>query len=202
MRFFAFLSVLLLVSRVVYAHPHQYIDLKVSLSLDGQKRVTAMKQVWVFDAFYTELSLPDFDANGNKSFDGEELAELARQNLLNLRDFDYFTVIEKDGQAVKLPDAKMTGAHIENGRIVMDFELPFETPIVPPFVYSIYDPSYYVEMKHLADGGISVGSCQYTLTKPNPDAVYVTLAASLDKSDVAPDNLGKHFAEKVDVTCP
>lgn len=202
MRILAVLVLLFGFSGGAFAHPHQYIDLRVKLHIDAQNRLAAITQTWIFDAFYTELSLPDFDVNSNKVFDEAELAELARQNLLNLKDYSYFTTVEKDGAVADFSNAQPIATVLEGGRVAMTFETPLAAPVDAPFIYSIYDPSYYVEMKHLASGGIDAGACKADITKPNPDAVYTALAASLDKNATAPENLGKHFAERVLVTCP
>jgi len=187
------------------AHPHEWLDFKVMPQFAKDGRITALRETWYFDSFYTELSMPDFDTNKNKKLDADELLALARDNVSNLKDFDYFTSVTAGGQKTAISHADDVTSHLSpDKRIVLEFTVHFKTPAKTPLSYSIYDPSYYIEMKHFKEGAITLSKegCTSSITRPNPDSVYVALAKSLDKNAVAPENLGVNFAEKAVITCP
>lgn len=201
--------ILILTPAAAHAHPHEWIDVRSGLVFSGGN-IVAIEQHWLFDTFYTALSLPDFDANGNKKLDPAELMELAQENLHNLRDFQYFTSVDVGGKPAVFSGVSGISSRLEGGRVALSFTLTLDKPVNPvktSVSYRIYDPSYYVSMRHeKAEGAITLKQaplgCKYTLDIPSPDAVWVTLASSLDKNATAPDDLGKNFAEKVSITCP
>ena len=205
MRWLLIPAVLLLGTARAEAHPHEWLDFKVEPVFAKDGTITALHETWYFDVFYTELSLPDFDTNKNKKLDTDELLALARDNVANLRDFDYFTSASAGGQKIAISHADGVASHLAaDKRIVLEFTVHFKTPVKTPLAYSIYDPSYYIEMKHFKEGAITLSKagCTSSITRPNPDNVYVALAKSLDKNAVAPENLGVNFAEKAVIACP
>jgi ABC-type uncharacterized transport system substrate-binding protein len=186
-----------------YAHPHQWLDYKIKLVFNNSKALKAIHQTWVFDSFYAGLMLSEYDDNQNNLFDTDELAKLATDNMRNLKDYSYFTAIESGGKKHSFLGVHGIRSYLQDNRIVLEFTSDLETPIHPPFIYSVYDPSYYIEMKHMKTDAVSFegANCAAAIQKPNPDAVYISLAQALDKNAIAPDNLGVNFAEKVTVTC-
>lgn len=203
MRTPAFLFILLLWPFAASAHPHAFIDLKTTIVLNEKGEVTAIKEHWVFDQYYTEFALNDFAYKRGGALTHDKLMELAHENLKGLKEFSYFTY-PKD-KAVKLGDATDINSYMENKRIAMEFTLPLITPTKPPFNFRIYDPSYYTAMLH-EKGGLTVNgtlphTCNPHIIKPNPGTAWTSLAAALDRNAQAPDDLGTYFAETVSLTC-
>ena len=201
--FAVFLSILLGPCAAA-AHPHAFIDLKTTLVADAGGAVTAIKEHWLFDQYYTEFALHDFAYEQGGALNQGKLLELARENLKNLKDFHYFTRF--DDPSIVTGDATAIGSRLEDGRIALEFTLPLAKPAKPPFGVRIYDPSYYTAMLHVPDGAALAGpapkGCAVRLIKPNPNVVWVNLASALDRNAKAPDDLGTYFAEKVSLTCP
>ncbi|RED45783.1 DUF1007 family protein [Aestuariispira insulae] len=191
------------------AHPHAFVDIRVEVLFDQEGRITALRQHWLFDEFYSAYATDGQDKDGDGKPDQDALDLLAKSNLSNLRDYDYFTLArQNDAQpAYGLPDNIVSS--MRQDRLEMSFTLPFETPLPlseSPFTYAIFDPSYYVEMLHV-DGNDAVimdgapTGCDFTLTKPNPDPSVASYAASLDKTESGGNDLGLSFAEQVTVSC-
>jgi ABC-type uncharacterized transport system substrate-binding protein len=199
----AFLIVLLF-STQAHAHPHQWLDYKIKLIFNQDKSLKSIHQAWVFDSFYAALLMPEYDTNKNNTFDAPELMELAHENINNLKEYDYFTTIESNGKKQVFEGVRHVRSYLQNNLIVMEFTVDLQNPVKTPFIYSVYDPSYYIEMKHMKTDPVSFegAACKADISKPNPDSVYIKLAQSLDKNAIAPDNLGLNFAEKASVTCP
>lgn len=200
-------ALLALYAAPAHAHPHEWIDVQVTLIFNAQKQITAMRQTWLFDDYYTALSLPDFDANHNGKWDTDELAKLAHDNVANLKDFNYFTRLDTKEPASFMAAVDVTST-MPGQRIAMRFTLPLAQPYDPAasFGYRIYDPSYYVAMLSAKQNPVRFENadgmdCSFAIDKPNPSATWVGLAAGLDKNAVAPDDLGRYFAEHVSITC-
>ena len=189
------------------AHPHSWIDLRSTVVLDDQGAVTAIQVDWVFDEFYSTFVIEDIVRAGENI--DTALQVLTQDNLKGLRDFNYFTEIHADGKPVAFSDATDGSMRVFKDRLRMTFTIPLTEPVDPRKVlleYAVYDPTYYIEILHLNEGAITVadptdGACSATLDTPTPDASWVSLAASLDQTAIAPDNLGKLFAEVVTVSC-
>ncbi|MCC2112849.1 MAG: DUF1007 family protein [Hyphomicrobiales bacterium] len=77
-------------SATVIAHPHVFIDARVTVVFDGD-RIVALKHRWTFDDAYSAFAVQGLDENGDGAYSGDELAELATVNVESLSEFDFFT---------------------------------------------------------------------------------------------------------------
>jgi len=190
------------------AHPHAWIDMQTQIIVNNQNQITGIHEHWLFDEFYTEFAKQEYDANHNGKLEHNELLKLGRDNLTRLKDYDYFTLFSVDGKPAAFKGFKDVDSALVGNRVALDFTLEFTAPIpaTQKIFYRIYDPSYYIEMKHLKENPVSFsgGQCHHTLTIPKPDISKIGLAATLDQLKNKPqaaDNLGSFFAEKVDILC-
>ncbi|WP_240035766.1 DUF1007 family protein [Hwanghaeella grinnelliae] len=209
----AFASILLglfaavMASHTVYAHPHAWIDLRSGVILNAEGKVEALTLEWRFDEFYSAFVLEDIARAGEVT--DEALETLVQENMVSLRDYNYFVEAQYDGKPVALGDAR-DGTMVEKDkRLVMRFVVTLAEPVDPKtheFEYAVYDPSYYVEILHVENDLVTVagpgaGECLATINAPAPDAEAAGLAASLGKNEQGPSGIGRLFAEVVAVTC-
>ncbi|MEM7428252.1 MAG: DUF1007 family protein [Pseudomonadota bacterium] len=200
----AFLGLLLL--QVVFAapasaHPHAWIDLRSTVVLDDQGRAVALEQEWLFDDFYTVVAT---QASG-----GTDWTALAAENLKSLRAHDYFTEVKADERKISLGTVGEFSSELRNGRLWMRFLVPFAEAVDPTrvkFSYSIFDPSYYIEILHMkgdlvAFAGRTSSGCSGQIVAPTPSTDMVMLAQALDRNAKADNALGRVFAERVNVSC-
>ncbi|MFM7631570.1 MAG: DUF1007 family protein [Alphaproteobacteria bacterium] len=201
------LLVLCLSPTPAHAHPHAWIDVQSTILFDAQGQITGLRQTWLFDEFYTEFALQDFGAGQKKTLDPKKLLELGQQNLDNLKPFGYFMFMDADATRLTFSGYRDVASDIRDNRIRLSFTLILENPVHPQkqaVSYRIYDPSYYIDMKHVDKDGVtlrSASSCHATLERPKPDLAIIAMAGALDKNAKAPDDLGRFFAERVRVTC-
>lgn len=189
------------------AHPHAWIDLRSGVVLNAEGKVEALTLEWRFDEFYSAFVLEDITRAGEVTEDA--LDTLAQENLIALRDYNYFVEAQYNGQPVPLSGARDGKLVERNKRLIMSFVVTLETPVDPKeksFEYAVYDPSYYVEILHVENDVIAVvgtgaGHCDTAITKPDPDAEEIGLAASLGKNEQGPPGIGRLFAEVVNVSC-
>ena len=185
------------------AHPHSWVDLSVTLETDDQGRVTALRQVWRLDPFYSLVLLEEARA----AEDGQDAAldRLGGDMLVNLAPRDFFTEAEVDGQALAFAAVSEATVMARDERVVLHFRLPLAEPqdlAGSTLEYRVFDPSYYVEVVHEADDegplaqALSVpDACQASIIVADPDPEKVMAAAQLDVDDSAPQGLGRFFAE-------
>lgn len=205
----AAVAVVLLCSGPVAAHPHVWVDFKIRVAFNEQGHVTALRQVWLFDEFYSAFVLAGAGMNGDGAANQEALDAVLAENISNLAEYSYFTRIMSG--ATRLVTGKAVDARTRQveSRIEMTFTLPLTEPVPVsdlPLRYAIFDPTYYIEMVHAeaADAVKLVDapeSCRAHIKQPNPDSEQVLIASSLDKTQSAGDGLGQYFAEEVDLTC-
>lgn len=189
------------------AHPHAWIDLRSTVILDGEGRMTAIEQEWLFDEFYTMFVIDGLAESELQ--EAAVLKELTRGNLENLRDYDYFTEVRADGGRIGFETVEEYESELRGPRLWMRFVVPLQTPIDPAsqtLSYSVFDPTFYIEILHLegdvvAFRGSGSAGCFGEIVPPNPSPETVTLAQALDRDAAADDTLGRVFAERVEVTC-
>lgn len=198
---------MLLVPVSAIAHPHAWIDLTSRVLLDDEGRVRALQLDWVFDDYYTVAIAEAGEPIDQVSTD--TWSSIAERNLSNLAEHDYFTEITYDGEPVKLGVVTRFEGDLRDGRMWMRFEVPLAEPVDPrsgSLSFSVFDPTYYIEIAHLKDDviafdGPGTEDCLGEIIQPNPSFEQVSLASALDKDESAGDDIGKLFAETVVLHC-
>jgi len=191
------------------AHPHAWIDVKIKVLFDKKGRVYGLEETWIFDPLYTAFAFDGVKRDKGKAPSQDAVDALAKENLKNIKDYDYLTRVERNGAKVAYSGTRDLRSSFEKDRLRMTFTLLLKTPLDPavsPVEYRVFDPTYYIEMLHAEsdDAIVLTGAgadCKYTLTPPNPTPDAVGLAASLDKTQSGGNGLGKLFAERVTIRC-
>lgn len=190
------------------AHPHAWIDLRVSLVFGPQGDLRSMRQEWAFDPSYSHLILQDQHAAEPETDLTTALRGIRERLLARLRDHDYFTELAVGSYPLSVPDAQAASLDWRDRRLHFRFELPLDAGrprAGSAFSYRVYDPTYWIEVLHdphdviHLDGGTT---CEARLEPPRPQGWLVAYAATLDRQQRAPiDRLGHSFAEQVVVQC-
>ncbi len=189
------------------AHPHAWIDLRTTVIVRSDGQITALEEEWLFDHLYTLFATQGLDKDPSGS--SKALTELARTNLSNLQPYGYFINAVVDGAKADVATVTEFETAVRDGRLWLRFLAPLVKPVDPKrqaFVFSVFDPSYFIEMLHLKDTPIAFrgagdNACRGDIQKPKPTAAALSLAAALDRNAKAPESFGELFAEKVTVTC-
>ncbi len=189
------------------AHPHSWIDLRTAVIFDEQGRITAFELDWRFDEFYSAFIVEEYLGEGQPP--DEFLREIAQTNIVNLRDYDYFTVVRADGETVELGDVREYQTGYQGDRLWLRIKVPLVEPLDPTsssITASVYDPTYYIEVLYVEDDPVELGpgapdDCSKTIIPPTPDAEDISLAFSLDFTQRDTDGLGVNFAETLSIGC-
>ena len=196
------------------AHPHVWIAMHSDLVFSGDGRIAGFNMDWTFDDAYSKLAIEGLDTNGDGVYSEDELANLTRNNLTVLKDYDYFTVARLNGQ--KLPVGEVTdyGQLYSGIRLEMHFHLPLKQPVDPrhgAFMLKIYDPDFFVDLEYEKDDPVEAlgavpAACQVEL-KPAPTDAELDQTRQMLASkgtDWKPENgedFGAMFAQALEVKC-
>ena len=191
------------------AHPHVWIDMRVSSIFSEDGQLTGFTHVWSFDEFYTVFQLEGFGVSGDDAPGEEQLATYAVAMTDSIAEFGYLMRIEgKDGRLTVSPRDQSARLRPDQ-RLELTFTVDLDTPADVtqwPVRYSVFDPDYFIEMLHEKDTGVLMtgkppAACTTNLERPAPTFEMISLAAALDQMDQGPDTLGAAFAENVTIDC-
>src|SRR5688572_4264965 len=111
------------------AHPHVWIETRSTLRFDAVRRLSALAAEWVFDDVYTAFVLEDLQGAEDGGVPPQMLQPLADQNVRELADWGYFTVLKADGGRVELGPAQEPRMRYADGRLTLSFVLPLPEAI-------------------------------------------------------------------------
>ena len=155
------------------AHPHVFVVVTSELLFDAQGRVTGVSQSWTFDDMYSSF-VTTGASEDRKPVTTEKLQPLAEQNVSDLAEFSYFTVVKVPGQKIEFEKPKAISMHEDDKKLVtLKFTLPLKNPVKADkaFTLQVYDPTYFVSFDFAKDGVTMKGApsgCSLSLVQPQP----------------------------------
>lgn len=195
-----------------FAHPHSWIQLTTDFSVDETGQLTEIRQRWIFDTFYSALTLTDIASEYGDDLD-TGLSDYADDVTANLANVNYFSNLLWQNQSIdldQLQDYRMQVVDTGEERVlVLEMSFSINKEIYPeqsPLRWSVYDPTYYVSFMHNSNDYVRVqnsgsAECEAYIEQPDVAIEWVEYAESLDKTQRDTDGLGKIFAEWVDLKC-
>ena len=192
------------------AHPHVWVKIQTQVLYDASGKVTGVRHAWTFDEIYSAFATQGLDANGNGKMDPAELTELASENIASLEDFEYFTFVETDGDAVKdLQPADAKLVHVEDV-LTLHFTLRLKKPVDPQRIkldVAVYDPTYFVAFAFDEDNPVMLAAgapktCRADFKRPQlAEAKLSELGEAFYSSLDATSDFGAQFAQSFTVAC-
>lgn len=194
---------------IASAHPHAWIDLRVTLDFDDDGQLASMHQLWVIDPTYSHMLLEEMtrDMDGDAGIDAV-LDRVGPRMLDNLAEYNHFTELEAGGETLDTPPAESPELRLQDRRLHLGFEIPldrYDIDMAEDFNYRVYDPTYWIEIRHDPGDVIQVNhgdGCRVQLEEPRPDPQLVRYASTLERESRSPiEDLGRHFAEIARLEC-
>lgn len=111
------------------AHPHVFIDYKVTFLTDEQG-VNAIRMQWEFDPMFSESIIISYDLNENRKLEPEEVATIKKEAFVNLKNYHYMTKVFLNDQPLRFFVATDFNAKIVKDQLHYYFTLPLEKPVV------------------------------------------------------------------------
>ncbi len=174
------------------AHPHIWIRATATMQFEDGK-ITGIRHEWVFDDFFSNALISDFDKNKNKQFDPDEVKELEANAFVALKEFGYFTHVKVGGKPVTIETTRDFSPSIKDGKVVYTFVAALPQPVDPravEFAAGIYDHSYYVDVEVNPQLGVKLAgagseTCKYAVVEDKEAPIY----------------FGATYARRIEIRC-
>jgi ABC-type uncharacterized transport system substrate-binding protein len=143
-KYFIFI-IFLLLSLSVYAHPHIFMENTFTFVFSSTK-LEGIKVKWIFDEMFSASIIMDFDFNGNRFFEADEIAAIESGAFSNLANYDYFLHIQINGADYKITSVSNFDVEIDDNRIIYYFFLPLNLNVQSGYNYlsaGCYDNTYF-----------------------------------------------------------
>lgn len=190
-----------------HAHPHAWIDVRSTVLISSDGMISAIEQEWLFDELYSLAVIDEMTIDSPKK--PADVSDFAARVIANLGPYGYFMRITADGRPVHLGTVMQFKSEMKGQQLLLSFTAPLVEPVDPlryKFKFSVFDPSYFIQMAHLPEAppsikGEGAHSCQAHVEPPNPSPQTIARAFGLDRSASPQEDLGDLFAEKVHIQC-
>lgn len=168
------ISILLALVAPAAAHPHIFIDAKVTVVFDANGAVAGLRHAWTFDSAFSAWMVQGLDTNGDRETSPEEMQDLADENMVGLADYGFYTYAgEGDALMAFTPrgDQRMV---YQDGRVKLSYSADAVTPmpVGGRFELAVYDPEYYVAISFADVSDVTLenapASCAVVLEPPRP----------------------------------
>ena len=204
------LALVSLASAPARAHPHVFVAVKSVLLFAPDGRITGVRHSWTFDDMYSAFATQGLGGRIGKPSEAE-LKELARVNVEQLEDADFFTFVRAGGRKVEFAPATDYAITLDAKKIVtLHFTAPFKEPASAgkAFAMQVYDPSYFVAFDFEKNAPVALSGapagCSLSVVAPPP-----LLAEDKQKlndsmgTNVSPGaDFGLKLASRAVVACP
>ena len=191
------------------AHPHVFVVVNSQIIFDAQGRITGISQSWTFDDMYSSFVTTGASENG-KPVTREKLQPLAEQNVSDLAEFSYFTIVKVPGQKIEFAKPQAISMREDEKKLVtLNFTLPLKNPVKADkaFTLQVYDPTYFVSFDFAKEGVVMKGApsgCSLSMSQPKPlDHSEAQRLNEAFFSGLSPGaDFGIKLASRVTVACP
>lgn len=179
-----------------WAHPHIFIDAKVTIRFDASGAVVGLRHDWTFDTAFSAWVIQGLDTNGDRETSPEELQSLADENMTGLADYGFYTTAgdaTEPMQFTPVGDQRMVYA---DGHTTLSYSLAAEQPLAvgERFELGVYDPEYYVAITFADASDVTLENapdgCVVTLEPPKemaPEVEQRLYALGPDVTELPPD---------------
>lgn len=159
------------------AHPHIFIDARVTIVFDDAGNLTALRNEWTFDKAFSVWMIQGLDSNNDRQTSPDEMQALADENMAGLGDFGFYTFAGSQDDLMEWTPVGDQRMVFENERTTLSFSLRASEPhpVAAQFELGIYDPEYYV--------AITVADKNDVVLENAPPGCAVTLEPPVEMSE-------------------
>jgi ABC-type uncharacterized transport system substrate-binding protein len=188
------------------AHPHVWIDARLSVAFAPGDRVQALTVTWRLDELYSQTAVSGLDDNANGVYDESELKPLVADAMLHLKEWFYFTDIRVGEERVKTAKVADYRAFMDGDRLVYEFTLPLAKPVKPDGLMGLRARLFVGIDLEKTDpvilAGASKACTQAILPAPGfEETMLLSENAFANEVEPGTEGPGGRFAETVTITC-
>ena len=197
-------GVLLGAAAGAFAHPHVYVTVRSEIVFGVDGKITGVKHSWTFDDMYSAFAVQGL--NTQKEFD-----ELAKVNVKQLRESDYFTVVRAGGRKPDFKDVRDATIVLDDKKnVILKFTVEFAEPAsaAKAFVLQVFDPDYFVAFEFEKQDPVTMANapqgCSLRMFTPKPlnDADMKRLQDSAGTNISPGADIGLKLSTRATVGCP
>lgn len=151
--------IILLSSSVTLAHPHLFLTTYTTFVFDMNGNVSGINARWVFDENFSATIKLDYDKDKDGKFSKTEIQAIKNEAFAALKDHNYFTYIESEGNKYEVNNVNGFSSKIKDGKVEYSFFIPFEVDIEDNFkkiTVLMYDKSYYIALNPAEKNSVRV----------------------------------------------
>lgn len=196
------------------AHPHEFIDARLTLHFDENGALEAFGVEWRYDAFTTMLILADLGLDpAAESLSDDDVAVLSGFDMNWQPGYEGDLWPEQNGEPIALSPPHDGHAWLDEGQIVSRHVRHVLEPVDPdagPLVIRVYDPEYYIAYT-IADHPRMEGrtDCRARLFGADLDVARERLDEAIDElyaggvQDIEANfpAVGRDFADELRLEC-
>ncbi len=191
---------------VAHAHPHVFVTVKSDIVYDAEGKVTGIRHAWTFDDMFSTYATQGLDQKQKGVFTREELAPLAEVNVTSMKEFEFFTQGQLNGQKIEFADPVDYWLDYTNQELTLNFTLPLKAPAkVQALDLDVYDPVYFVSFELAEKEPIRLvaapANCKLAVAKPEGAGPQQNLSESFFNQLDSKSPFGTQFANKISVKC-
>lgn len=203
-----------LAAPVAQAHPHEFVEARLTFRFDAAGVLERVGVEWRYDAFTSMLILSDLGLNpAAETLSPEEEAQLSGFDTNWQPGYDGDLWPYFDGRPVPLGPPEEARARLEDGEIVSQHWRAVEGVVDPAageLVVRVYDPEFYVAYTIGHDSRVEGRvDCRLRIFAPDLGAAEERLQAALDElmaggvTDIEANfpAVGRDFAEELRFDC-
>jgi ABC-type uncharacterized transport system substrate-binding protein len=146
---------------VAQAHPHVWVTVETTVLYDDKQQITALKENWTFDKAYSQYALDGLEQDASGNYTPAAFAELTKENIESLKDYNYFTEIYVEGKRIETaPPIGATNVRDDKAILHFTMTVPLAQPIKPGTLkvsFLVYDPEFYISFTFAEKDPIHMG---------------------------------------------
>ena len=190
------------------AHPHIWVTFSAEIVYAPDGSATGVRHAWTFDDVYSTFAIQDITPKVKGQFTREELAPLAEENIKSLKEYDYFTYGNADGQKQAFGNPVDYWLEYKDSLLTLHFTLPLAKSVrAGKLDVAIFDPEFFMDFTLVEKNPVALdgapADCKFKFVRPE-DVVVQGEQRLPDAQASQPDtmNYGEQFANRISVECP
>jgi ABC-type uncharacterized transport system substrate-binding protein len=179
----------LAVALPVTAHPHVFIDNRMTVVFDNGV-LKGISFRWTFDDVFSNMILADYDPRRTGKLTDAQSRALKQGAFDNLSNYHYFVAFWIGKKPLRQFTIEQFTPSVVDGRsLIYSFFVPLSIPVTSTeqtILVTVYDDSYYVAFDILRAGDVTVAG-----------GGHVDCALSVQKTQVKPEWPGQYMPDQL-----